>query len=217
MNLNYCCIFRAASCFFKELHRRAVYFFIDEFQDYAEQELNLLKRVFPQAIFNLFGDIKQSTSSKGLREADIEMVVNAEWYSFVINENYRNAREITEYVNRTFNMNMLPIGISGTVHCRNIKDFKITLPLGSDDRIALIMNNTDDLKLVADRLAFEPAKINILTDDTGMIIKGALNVIPVDLAKGLEFERVYVLQEGMTENQKYIAYTRALNSLFILD
>ena len=36
-------------------------------------------------------------------------------------------------------------------------------------------------------------------------------------SKGLEFSAVAVLDRGMTENEKYIAYTRALRELAIIE
>ena len=36
-------------------------------------------------------------------------------------------------------------------------------------------------------------------------------------SKGLEFSAVAVLDRGMTEHEKYIAYTRALRDLAVID
>ena len=36
-------------------------------------------------------------------------------HKYELQENYRNALEITEFVNQTFEMHMLPIGIHGSV------------------------------------------------------------------------------------------------------
>jgi len=59
-------------------------------------------------------------------------------------------------------------------------------------------------------------KINVIYDDECEVKRGFLNVIPISLAKGLEFEQVYVLPNQMTENETYVAYTRALDRLCIL-
>ncbi len=37
----------------------------------------------------------------------------------------------------------------------------------------------------------------------------------VEEVKGMEFETVFVILDGMSENELYISYTRALNKLFI--
>ena len=42
-----------------------------------------------------------------------------------------------------------------------------------------------------------------------------ISVITVEMAKGLEFEKVVVITDGMTINEKYISFTRALDKLSI--
>lgn len=41
-------------------------------------------------------------------------------------------------------------------------------------------------------------------------------MIPISLAKGLEFEKVIVFQKGMTENEFYVACTRAITELYVI-
>ena len=38
----------------------------------------------------------------------------------------------------------------------------------------------------------------------------------VDEVKGVEFDRVFVVPDGMNKNEQYIAYTRALTDLIIV-
>ena len=38
----------------------------------------------------------------------------------------------------------------------------------------------------------------------------------VDEVKGIEFDKVFVVSNKMTKNEKYIAYTRALSELVIV-
>ena len=37
----------------------------------------------------------------------------------------------------------------------------------------------------------------------------------VEDAKGLEFDKVYVLERNMSKNERYISYTRALQDLAV--
>ncbi len=203
---------------FGRLHNKRTFIFIDEFQDYAFTELELYKQVFPNAIFNLFGDIKQSINAKGLNENEFEDVVDDNWMSFSINENYRNARQITEYTNSVFNMKMMPIGIDGTVKQFDIININSEIELNEDDRIALIVKNIDLYEKIKNQIHFESIKkINVIYDDDCEVKRGFLNVIPISLAKGLEFEQVFVLPNKMNDNETYVAYTRALNSLYVLN
>ena len=48
------------------------------------------------------------------------------------------------------------------------------------------------------------------------ISKTQINAMSVYESKGLEFSAVAVYEKGMTDNEKYIAYTRALKDLAII-
>ena len=52
--------------------------------------------------------------------------------------------------------------------------------------------------------------------DTKAIVKNKYNVLTVAQAKGLEFERVVVLEKNMTQNQLYVACTRAIKQLTVV-
>lgn len=43
-----------------------------------------------------------------------------------------------------------------------------------------------------------------------------ISVLAVNQVKGLEFDEVVVVNDGMNENEKYVAYTRALVRLYIV-
>ena len=51
----------------------------------------------------------------------------------------------------------------------------------------------------------------------GKVSRSKINVMSVYESKGLEFTSVVVITKGMTESEKYIAYTRALNELAIIE
>ena len=53
----------------------------------------------------------------------------------------------------------------------------------------------------------------MLGDEIG---NGRIAVKYVDEVKGIEFDRVYVVGNRMTRNEKYIAYTRALSNLVVV-
>jgi DNA helicase IV len=202
---------------FNSLHDKRTLIFVDEFQDYAVTEISLYKQVFPNAVFNLFGDIKQSINPKGLNESEVEQVVENHWKTYSINENYRNAHQITEFINSEFSIDMMPIGIDGSVkHC-DISEISSVIQLDDTDRIALIIKNIPLYENIASKYHFGAIeKVNVINDDECDVKRGFLNVIPISLAKGLEFERVYAIPHQMTQNEKYVAYTRALNELCII-
>ena len=58
-------------------------------------------------------------------------------------------------------------------------------------------------------------KFHDMTDEEFSIHRTRWNIIHIDDAKGLEFSSVIVLSGRMSRNQKYIAYTRALDDLYV--
>ena len=53
--------------------------------------------------------------------------------------------------------------------------------------------------------------------EKGKISRSKINVMTVYESKGLEFTSVVVVGKGMTDSERYIAYTRALNELAIIE
>jgi DNA helicase IV len=49
-----------------------------------------------------------------------------------------------------------------------------------------------------------------------LVDSAKVSLITVEMAKGLEFEKVAVIPDGMSVNEKYISYTRALESLAVI-
>ena len=62
---------------------------------------------------------------------------------------------------------------------------------------------------------FSRKNYNILRE-TGKISKTRINLMTVYESKGLEFTAVAVADSDMTDNEKYIAYTRALKELAVI-
>ena len=48
------------------------------------------------------------------------------------------------------------------------------------------------------------------------IDNGLISFMYVDEVKGIEFDKVFVIPNKMSKNEKYIAYTRALSELVIV-
>ena len=186
------------------------YIFIDEFQDCAPTELECLSRIFPNAVFNLYGDLRQCINPKGIHSIQ-EIPLNLQQFS--LRENYRNALEITQYANEKFGMDMLPIGIRGQIRTTANMPIVAVTP-GSKDRVAIIYKDTDTLR--SEGITLKNTQYHFLNETDIEIVTDQINVLPISLAKGLEFERVYVITDGMDENEKYVAVTRALNELVLV-
>ena len=183
--------------------------FIDEFQNFSPFEIKCLKSAYEEPVFNLFGDYDQCIEEKGF---DLKSKLSAllSPNSYNINVNYRNAKPITEYINRQVHKNMKSIGVNGTVTETTLDqcEFKISA------RTAIICK---DPKLA---ITFLKRYIDISTINNSTITKelrrDKYTLIIVSDCKGLEFDSVYVLDYEMTENEKYVAYTRALDTLVVI-
>jgi len=198
---------------------------IDEAQNLAVEEYRLISEInHRRVVLNLYGDVKQHVEgTKGLDSwQDIKDVANFEIE--YMNENYRNALQITEFCNERFHLQMKAINLNGDgVH--QIKDsegftemfnklFHSPLKAG----ISSIIVKTEEEAIYLLQLSGSlSAKINDIVSEPSDLMSNKWNLMTIDQAKGLEFETVIVLSGRMTENEKYIAYTRALNELYIYD
>jgi len=183
------------------------YFYIDEFQDFSNAELAFITEFMPNSVFNFFGDYQQCINPKGIAEESMLAIRSIFTKHYNVNENYRNAKTITQYVNKRFGMNMLGIGLAGEV---TEKRTPTSMPLEKGDRGAIVVAEdfSGEIELPGQKIFYYEQENKIYRD--------AYNVIPVSLAKGLEFEKVIVITEGMTENQKYVACTRAIKELQVI-
>lgn len=173
----------------------------DEAQDYNENEYKTLKLVNRNVIFNLYGDVNQSIFAKGIKDWDLlKKVTDFNYYN--LNENYRNTEQITDFCNKVFNYNNISMGIAGKdveyIDKKQINNI-IIRKMNDQKRIAVIVRNIEDLE-------------NIIPIDSEYTFYNTISQV-----KGIEFDSVIVFDNDMTENEKYIAYTRALNELYIVN
>lgn len=195
--------------------------FIDEGQDLTINEYRLICDINnKEVILNVFGDTMQLLKpGRGINDWTL---ISDVFYSKPeireLNENYRNTVQITEYCNNAFSMKMQTTGIVGS-HVRDISRNQLENELekvrNKNERIALLLPR----KIRKNRYLKE----DVLSEDLkkaledNVIGNGHISVEYVDEIKGIEFDRVFVVPNGMSENEKYIAYTRALSRLIIVD
>ena len=174
---------------------------IDEGQDISIAEYVVLSRVNDDVTFNIYGDINQLIDeNRGISNwADLQEVVEFR-NVFELNENYRNTIDITEYCNKIFRFNAIPIGTKGSsVRFISMRELVSELDIASESSCRIAVIAKDDRVL-----AFVPVDRSNITCWT------------VKSVKGIEFDIVYVLDNKLTKNEKYIAYTRALSELIIV-
>ena len=179
------------------------FIFIDEAQDYSDIEYRLLRGVHGKnTIIELYGDCMQKiTPNRGIDNWNqIQSLFGNEYYE--LKENYRNTVEIANYINDHIKNVFTTIGLHGEEVHKIGKNWNQSvsqeLQEHPEERIAVICKD----------------KNIILDDKANFVLK--TNVYTVVEAKGLEFDSVYVINKGMTNNEKYIAYSRALKVLNIV-
>lgn len=187
---------------------------IDEFQDLSMAEIKMLKSVYPNAVFNFYGDFKQCVTVKGNSTESSIKAMFQQIGVYQIDENYRNAMDITNYINHLLGMKMLPVGIPGLVEKIKYIDYS-NFKFENGDRIAYITKDHNHLNYLF------MSGFGVLEGWKGKQAEHFPSNVPVALSvqevKGLEFEVVIVDFSGMTENEKYVAATRALSRLYIID
>lgn len=194
---------------------------IDEAQSIAPEELRLLSEVNDNAVFNLFGDVNQHIeNTKGIDSWD-DFNEILKYDIREMNENYRNATQITAYCNQNFGLNMVPINTEGRgVHELNSKDGLVSELTGlvadgsNGGLMAIIVGDDSEAEFITNQLSIYQDVLNDMTDKN-VLDPDKWNIIHVNDSKGLEFNTVVVLDYKMSRNQKYIAYTRALDELYV--
>lgn len=189
----------------EEMPARYSRVFVDEGQDISVNEYKLLKMINKNASFNIFGDLKQNiTPLRGLSDW-------GEAFSFpvyTLRQNYRNTNQIVEYVAKTVDVDMEAIGFDGpeiaSVPQRGVSSY-------FSDKNGLKAIITSSLHVGE----YARSTYNIVSK-TGKLAKKKINLLTVYESKGLEFAAVAVDERDMSENEKYIACTRALMHLGIV-
>lgn len=178
--------------------------FIDEGQDISVPEYDLLKYINPDAAFNVFGDLKQNiTPWRGVKEWGA-----VERTEYRLDRNYRNTNEIVEFVTGEVGVEMTPIGLHGEP-VRSCEMKKLNAFFKEKQGLKAVIAREEYLPL------FEKRGYSVLKKE-GKVSKTNVNVMSVYESKGLEFSAVAVYAKDMSDNEKYIAYTRALKDLTVI-
>ncbi|MDE6690596.1 MAG: hypothetical protein K2K04_01370, partial [Clostridia bacterium] len=178
--------------------------FVDEAQDISPAEYEVLRTVNANAKFNIFGDLRQNiTPYRGISDwGCLPYPVSR------LGLNYRNTNQIVYYVSEHLNVEMQAIGLGGEevqiINSRGISAF-----LSQKAGLRAVICSEKNLP------AFSKKTYNVVRE-SGKISKTKINLLTVYESKGLEFTAVAVADEDLTENERYIAYTRALKDLALV-
>ncbi|NLC48557.1 MAG: ATP-binding domain-containing protein [Tenericutes bacterium] len=191
------------------------YITIDEGQDYNYMQYMIMRNIFKNAYFSILGDINQTLNYyidySSLK--DIELVIKDSTY-IELNKTYRSSKEIMEYTNKIFNISNYEVIRKDNTTPIIFRDIKydinkdIAMLKKKYNSIAIIVKNEDSLKI---------NDLKVATSEDKEISK--ITIIPVYLAKGLEFDAVIVYgidnKDILNKKNFYVACTRALHQLII--
>ncbi len=182
------------------------YVFVDEGQDISACEYALLKKINKKAAFNVFGDVAQNVTP--WRGVKAWKEVFPDFSSYTLNQNYRNTNQIVRYVADTLRLNMQSIGYDGP-EVRKLQARGISSFFKEKKGLKAIICSQEKKAEYA-RKSYNDVALK------GRVSRSKINIMSVYESKGLEFSSVVVVDEGMSDSERYIAYTRALNELAVI-
>ena len=191
----------------RRLSPKHTFVFVDEAQDISESEYALLRAINESATFNLFGDVEQNiTAYRGVKNWKNPF---PEFEIFYLNQNYRNTNQIVDFVASDLQVDMESIGYDGPpverITQRGISGF-FKDKKGLKAIICAPAKKEEYLRKSYHNLS-----------EKGVVSKSKINIMSVYESKGLEFTSVAVIPDGMSQNERYIAYTRALQYLAVVE
>ena len=189
---------------------------IDEAQDLSPAEHSLIRSSLgADAVVNLYGDTNQLVYPyKGISSWD-DLDESGSMGRFVLQENYRNTVQVTDHCNKELDMNVTGVGLTGPEVERS----------ALEDAAARLVALCSDNEGIRCAIIYAPEARSRLERESCLkdavfewdsVSVGSISVISVGASKGLEFDAVAVVEEGMTRNEKYVACTRAVELLLVV-
>ena len=81
----------------------------------------------------------------------------------------------------------------------------------------ILVKNKEESDSLLIKAGSYAGRIHNMTGELVELQRTKWNLMTAEQAKGLEFETVFAVTGRMSENEKYIAYTRALDELYVYD
>lgn len=210
---------------------------IDEAQDYSLLQLYIIKYLFPRSSFTLLGDIYQAVNSVTAIQdyADYERIFGSGLIQIRLSKCYRSSSDINALAFQLINEAGHPMEEGYSYFTRPVKKpqyisardmLSCLVPvlerLEQYNSVAVIVDSDEDALAVKSRLGDQKEAQLILSPEDE--IKGRLVIIPLLLAKGLEFDVVILYNciypnEGNTHLRRkvYLGCTRALHELYLVE
>ncbi|UYX55084.1 UvrD-helicase domain-containing protein [Bacillus thuringiensis] len=210
---------------------------IDEAQDFSPFQVYVLKEITLGNSFTILGDLSQAIYDyQGIEDWNAFKEVFQETGYYELTRSYRSTKEIIEFANEIIKNAEIPVGLATPVF-RSGEDVKVihaedqfteimkTLQhLQNEDvkTIAVIGRTDGECRVIYEKLTNAGLTVNVIEADQSKY-EGGISVVPVYLAKGLEFDAVLLIDvdEEHYKNTKhdakllYVGCTRSLHDLWI--
>lgn len=212
------------------------YLFIDEMQDYSPLFLDYLQLSFPKARLTLLGDQEQNIFEPDTNKNDVKtryqsIFPNKKLTYHELNTSYRSTKPITDFGKAIINHPEIT-SFNRDGKKPEIKQFSdyatmldqypnlINAELKNNKIVAIITKTGQEAQFLFDNLSKDLPK-NLITEKTRSLKHGVL-IVPIYLAKGLEFDSVIAHDISSANynspHDREIIYTiasRAMHSLTI--
>ena len=201
---------------------------IDEAQDYSMGQLKLIKKIFKNADYTILGDVNQTINPyyKYNSLEDLLKIFDDGKY-IELNKTYRSTEEIIEYSNLVLGLNHVTAirrNESRPVIKKNENNLYEDMALDIEEcvkngkSLAIITKNEQECDKIYKM--FRDKGLSKI-DNSSKVFNRDKVVVPVYMAKGLEFDNVIIYTDKFnkyTDEEKYLYYvaiTRAQHRLIV--
>ena len=201
---------------------------IDEAQDYSKGQLKLIKKIFKNASYTILGDVNQTINPYYKYDSLENLVSVFDDSKYIeLTKTYRSSEEIIEFSNRVLGLNhvtairrgnIVPVIEKEEINLYEdlLNDIKQCMNYGKS--IAIVTKNDSECDRIYKLLKNEG--ISKIDNNTKKFNRKFI-VVPVYMAKGLEFDSVIIYTDKnnkFIDSEKYLYYvaiTRAQHKLIV--
>lgn len=210
---------------------------IDEAQDFSPFQIYLLKEITLGNSFTILGDLSQAIYNyQGIEDWNDFKELFQETGYYELTRSYRSTKEIIEFANEVIKHAEVPVGLATPVFRSGEKvkviatDDQITeivkvlqdLGKGNLKTIAIIGRTDAECRSIHEKLLIAGINANVIEANQSKYA-GGISVVPVYLAKGLEFDAVLLIDVDASHYKDskydakllYVGCTRSLHDLRI--
>jgi len=210
---------------------------IDESQDYSLIQLYIMKALLPRSSFTLLGDIYQTINSVTTIQKydDYERIFGPDLIQIRLSKCYRSSSDINALAFELIRQTDHPTAAGYSYFTRTVRKpqyiisrdlFSCIVPileqLEKYHSVAVIVNSDEEAIAVKSHLQkYKEAQLIISPADE---MKNRLVIIPLFLAKGLEFDAVILFNciysnenNAHIRRKVYLGCTRALHELYFVE